>query len=131
MPKAIGVHGGKACFYSLSNFIMSAQFLADDPRKAAAFEKKYGVTLDSDYLHLPGASDGKRSLIAKARLSRAGVEQVSFIPVLIDRELRPEILRGGDPRFEDAVRFMEWVSEGFPHRFTATGDEVLISGEAE
>jgi poly-gamma-glutamate synthesis protein (capsule biosynthesis protein) len=60
-------------------------------------------------------------------LSCAGVKRVSFLPVLIDRELRPEVLRRGDARFEDAVRFMEWVSEDHPHRFTVDGDEVLVT----
>jgi len=125
-PKAIGVHRGKACFYSLSNFIMSST--AKSPEKAVAFEKRYGVTLDPDYPHLSYGSDAKRSLIAKAVLVRDGVKRVSFLPVLIDKQLRPEVLRGGDPRFDDAVRFMEWVSEDFDHQFTVEGDEVLLTG---
>lgn len=126
-PKAIGVHDGKVCFYSLSNFIMSSRFLGDDPNKAAAFEKHYGVTLDPAYPRLPYGADGKRSLIAKAVVSRKGVDKVSFLPVLIDRELRPEVLRAGDPRFDDAVRFMRWVSDGFTPEFTLDGDEVAIT----
>ena len=126
-PKAIGVHRGKACFYSLSNFIMSST--AKSPEKAVAFEKRYGVTLDPDYPHLSYGSDARRSLIAKAVLARDGVKRVSFLPVLIDKQLRPEVLRGGDPRFDDAVRFMEWVSEDFDHRFTVEGDEVLVTGQ--
>ena len=125
-PKAIGVHQGKACFYSLSNFIMSST--AKSPDKAAAFEERYGVVLDPDYPHLSYGSDAKRSLIAKAVLARDGVKRVSFLPVLIDKQLRPEVLRRGDPRFDDALRFMEWVSEGFDHRFTVEGDEVLVTG---
>jgi len=125
-PKAIGVHRGKACFYSLSNFIMSST--AKSPERAVAFEKRYGVTLDPDYPHLSYGSDARRSLIAKAVLARDGVKRVSFLPVLIDKQLRPEVLRGGDPRFDDAVRFMEWVSEDFDHRFTVEGDEVLVTG---
>ena len=127
-PKAIGVHDGKVCFYSLSNFIMSSRFMSHDPKLAEAFERRYGVTLDPDYPRLPYGTDGKRSLIAKAVLSRAGVEKMSFLPVLIDRQLRPEILQPGDPRFDDAIRFMEWVSDGFMHKFTVEGDEVLITG---
>jgi len=126
-PKAIGVHRGKACFYSLSNFIMSST--AKSPEKAVAFEKRYGVTLDPDFPHLSYGSDARRSLIAKAVLARDGVKRVSFLPVLIDKQLRPEVLRGGDPRFDDAVRFMEWVSEDFDHRFTVEGDEVLVTGQ--
>ena len=127
-PKAIGVHRGKVCFYSLSNFIMSST--AKSPERAVAFEKRYGVVLDPDYPHLSYGSDAKRSLIAKAVLARDGVKRVSFLPVLIDKQLRPEVLRGGDPRFDDAVRFMEWVSEDFDHRFTVEGDEVLVMGPA-
>lgn len=125
-PKAIGVHQGKACFYSLSNFIMSST--AKSPEKAAVFEKRYGVVLDPDYPHLSYGADAKRSLIARAVIAKDGVKRVSFLPVLIDRKLRPEVLRHGDPRFEDAVRFMEWVSEDFDHRFAVEGDEVLVTG---
>jgi poly-gamma-glutamate capsule biosynthesis protein CapA/YwtB (metallophosphatase superfamily) len=124
-PKAIGVHQGKACFYSLSNFIMSST--AKSPEKGAAFEKRYGVVLDPDYPHLSYGADAKRSLIAKAVIAKDGVKRVSFLPVLIDKKLRPEVLRHGDPRFEDAVRFMEWVSEGFDHQFAVEGDEVLVT----
>jgi poly-gamma-glutamate capsule biosynthesis protein CapA/YwtB (metallophosphatase superfamily) len=125
-PKAIGMHRGRACFYSLSNFIMSST--AKSPEKAAEFEKRYGVMLDPEYPHLAYGSDAKRSLIAKAVLTRNGVTRVSFLPVLIDKQLRPEVLRAGDPRFDDALRFMEWVSEGFDHRFAVAGDEVVITG---
>jgi poly-gamma-glutamate synthesis protein (capsule biosynthesis protein) len=124
-PKAIGVHQGKACFYSLSNFIMSST--AKSPQKAAEFERQYGVVLDPDYPHLSYGTDAKRSLIAKAVLAKGGVKRVSFLPVLIDRQLRPEVLKRGDARFDEAVRFMEWVSEGFEHRFTVEGDEVVVA----
>jgi poly-gamma-glutamate synthesis protein (capsule biosynthesis protein) len=125
-PKAVGTHRGKVCFYSLSNFIMSST--AKSPGKAAEFMTRYGVTMDPDYPHLAYGADAKRSLIAKAVLSREGVKRVSFLPVLIDKALRPEVLRHGDPRFDDAVRFMEWVSDGFDHQFTVEGDEILVSG---
>ncbi len=125
-PKAIGTHRGKVCFYSLSNFIMSST--AKTPAKAAEFMKRYGVVMDPDYPHLSYGADAKRSLIAKAVLSRDGAQRVSFLPVLIDQQLRPEVLRHGDPRFDDAVRFMEWVSQGFDHRFAVEGDEVVITG---
>jgi len=127
VPKAIGVYGGKICFFSLSNFIMSAP-----PRlgeRAAEFIRRYGVELDQNYPNLPYGKDAKRSLIAKAVLSQNGVERVSFLPVLIDRQLRPEMLRREDPRFDDAIRYMEWASEGFDHRFVVDSDEVAISGQ--
>jgi poly-gamma-glutamate capsule biosynthesis protein CapA/YwtB (metallophosphatase superfamily) len=126
VPKAIGVFDGKVCFYSLSNFIMSSTAKKD--HAADVFEKRYGVKLDPDYPRLPYGEDAKRSLIAKALFTSAGVGKVSFLPVLIDKQLRPEPLRGTDPRFADAVKYMEWASEEFPHRFTIEGDTVVIGG---
>ena len=125
-PKAIGVHDGRTCFYSLSNFIMSST--ARSAESAAVFEKKYGVRLDPDYPHLPYGEDAKRTLIAKAVITKAGVQKTSFLPVLIDKQLRPEVLKHGDARFADSVRFMDAVSEGFEHQFAVEGDEVVVSG---
>jgi len=136
-PKAIGVHEGKVCFYSLSNFLMTSnlrqRLLAKEPGKTmiqalAAFSKKYGVAVKEDD-PLPYGTDSARTLIAKAVLSKKGVDRVSFLPTLIDHQQRPEILRNGDPRFDDAVRFMEWVSEDLDHRFTVEGDEVVVTAK--
>jgi len=124
-PKAIGVHAGKVCFYSLSNFIMSST--AKSAEQAREFEHRYGVKLDPDYPHLAYGEDAKRSLIAKARVSKKGVDEAAFLPVMIDTQLRPEVLRADDGRFNDMLAFMEWVSEGFAHRFIAKGDEVVVT----
>ncbi|HEY0339130.1 MAG TPA: CapA family protein [Burkholderiales bacterium] len=129
VPKAIGVYRGKVCFYSLSNFMMSSVPKSRD--KADVFCKRYGVTLDPDYPRLAYGTDAKRSLIAKARVSAAGVQEVSFLPVLIDRELRPEVLRRSDPRFEESLRYLDWASEGFDHRFKIKDDEVIVARSAE
>ena len=124
VPKAIGVYAGKVCFYSLSNFIMSsAERNKEDGER---FERRYGVKLDPQYPRLPYGADAKRSLIAKAVLSREGVERVSFLPVLIDPQLRPEVLRSRDARFEDALGYMRWASEGFPCDMQVDGDEIRV-----
>jgi poly-gamma-glutamate capsule biosynthesis protein CapA/YwtB (metallophosphatase superfamily) len=125
VPKAVEVFGGKTCFYSLSNFIMSSSPKVTGG--AEEFRRDYGVPLDPAYPNMPYGVDGKRSLVAKAVISNECV-RTSFLPALIDTRLRPEILRAGDPRFDDMVRYMEWASEGFAHRFTVEGNEVAVSG---
>ena len=125
VPKAIEVHAGHTCFYSLSNFIMSTP--AKTEEAAVEFAARYGVVLDPDYPHLPYGTDAKRSLVAKAVMSKTTPTRSSFLPVIIDRDLRPEILHAGDPRFSDMLDYTEWASEGFPHRFAADGNEVAIS----
>ena len=124
VPKAIESNKGRVCFYSMSNFIMSAT--EKTGHQAQQFTERYGAELDPDYPRLPYGADGKRSMMVKAVFGASGVEKTSFLPVLIDKQLRPEILKHGDARFDDAVRYMEWVSEGFPHKFSVEGDEVVV-----
>jgi poly-gamma-glutamate synthesis protein (capsule biosynthesis protein) len=126
-PRAIGVHAGKACFYSLGNFIITSNHLGGDPKKIAAFERQMGIKIDPDYPKLPFGTDAKRSLIAKAVLSKQGVESVSFLPMWIDREIRPQVLQREDPRFQENLEFMERMSEALPHRFTVEGNEVVVT----
>lgn len=126
VPKGIGVHDGKVCFYSLGNFIMSRN--ERTPANAAAFIKNHGVELDPDYPRLAYGKDSKRTLIAKAVLTPQGARSVSFLPALVDKQLRPEILHPGDARFAEAVSYMDWASEDFEHKFTVKGDEVVITG---
>jgi hypothetical protein len=128
VPKAISVIDGKVCYYSLSNFIMSTD--AKKPEKAAAFARTYNVTMDENYPYLPYGTDAKRSLIAKVTFGKNGVDRAAFLPVLIDTQLRPEILEQGDKRFDEAVAYMRWASEGHDHSFTVEGNEVIVRSAA-
>jgi hypothetical protein len=124
LPKAIEVIDGKVCFHSLSNFIMTAP--ARSAASAAAFEARYGARLDPEYPNLPYGEDAKRSLVARLDIGRNGVQRAAFLPVMIDKKLRPEILRASDPRFADMVAYMDRVSDGYPHTFSIKNDEVWI-----
>ena len=59
--------------------------------------------------------------------TRQGVQEVSFLPMVINDQYRPQILEKSDPRFDEMVNYMEWASEGFAHRFMVRGDEVVIA----
>lgn len=130
VPKAIEMYKGKAIFYSLSNFCMTK------PKRHHSWDEapwKHGALRnytdqDPDYPLLPYGKDAKRTLMVKAILTKGGVKEVSFLPMMIDTLYRPEVLKNGDPRFDDMLRYMEWTSEGFNHRFTVRGDEVVIAG---
>ena len=124
VPKAIEVYRGNVCFYSLSNFIMSAPEASQ--ARMSRMVTQYGVALNPDYPRLPYGTDAKRTLIARAVCTPHGVQRVSFLPTLIDKQLRPEVLRHDDPRFDEAVRYMAWVSDAFDPRLQIYGDEVVI-----
>jgi len=76
---------------------------------------------------LPYGRDAKRTLVAKAVFSKSGVKRVSFLPMMIDQRYRPEVLHHQDPRFHDMLRYMDWASEGFDHKFTRDGNEIIVT----
>lgn len=122
-------HKGRAIFYSLSNFCMTKPFPSprwSEPPWMHGALRNY-TDQDPEYPLLPYGRDAKRTLLAKAVLAKDGVRSVSFLPMMIDRLYRPEVLRAGDPRFDDMVAYMAWASEGFDHAFTRVGDEVLVT----
>jgi len=129
VPKAIEMYKGKAIFYSLSNFCMTKPFPSpkwkEEPWKHGALRNH--ADQNPDLPLLPYGRDARRSLLARAVFTRSGVKEVSFLPMMIDDLYRPEVLRNGDSRFDDMVRYMDWASEGFDHRFTVRGDEVVIT----
>lgn len=128
VPKAIEVIDGKVCFHSLANFIFTTTEKGKDkPGHQFSSGSRYDIALDPDYPRLPFGRDGQRSLIARADLTTAGVERVSFAPVQIDTQYRPEILLNGDPRFEEALAFFEDVSSEVEHSFTVDGDDIVVS----
>jgi hypothetical protein len=128
VPKAIEVIDGKVCFHSLANFMFTTSEKGKDkPGHRFSSGSKYGIPLDPDYPRLPFGRDGQRSLIAQAELTTGGVQRVSFVPVQIDKQYRPEILRSSDPRFAEAVSYLDDVSSEVEHTFTVEGDEIVVS----
>ena len=130
VPKAIEMYKGKAIFYSLSNFCMTKPFPSASWKEApwAHGALRNHADQNPDYPLLPYGRDARRSLLAKAVFTRKGVKSVSFVPLMIDKLYRPEVLKNGDARFDDMVTYMEWVSDGFAHQFKVAGDEVMVTG---
>ena len=50
---------------------------------------------------------------------------------MIDHLYRPGVLRTGDARFDDVVRYVDWASEGFDPRFEVRGGEALITASSQ
>jgi poly-gamma-glutamate synthesis protein (capsule biosynthesis protein) len=93
--------------------------------------KRSVTELDPDYPLLPYGKDSKRTLVAKAILSKEGVRQVRFLPAWINTKYQPEVLQQGDARFMDMVNYMDWASEGFNHCFRVEGNDVIVESDEE
>jgi poly-gamma-glutamate synthesis protein (capsule biosynthesis protein) len=70
------------------------------------------------------------SLLAKAVVTRKGIQGVSFLPMVMDADNCPQILKHSDPKFTEVLEYLEWASEDMPHRFQVDGDEVLVLAPA-
>ncbi len=70
---------------------------------------------------LPYGTNAKRTLLAKAIFTKDGVKRVSFLPMMIDTQYRPEVLHNGDPRFDDIVRFHGMDVKGYNHNLHGGG----------
>jgi poly-gamma-glutamate synthesis protein (capsule biosynthesis protein) len=129
VPKAIEMYKGKAIFYSLSNFCMTKPFPSPKWQETPWMHGALRNHADQDtaWPLLPYGTDAKRTLLAKAVFTKGGVKSVSFLPMMIDQQYRPEVLHHGDSRFDDMVNYMDWASDGFDHQFTRQGDEVIVT----
>jgi hypothetical protein len=124
--KAVEVYKGKVCFYSMCNFLTTGGlqkrlpylwnlfWYQEDPQAPL-----YGFPIDS-----------RKTMIVKAVFSKKGVEKVSFLPAYVNNQAQPEILASRDERFQEILRYMEWVSDQFPHTFKVEGNEIVVKTSA-
>jgi poly-gamma-glutamate synthesis protein (capsule biosynthesis protein) len=132
LPKAIEMYRGKPIFYSLGVFAMTKGFPApswSEPAWAHGAVRNH-TDLDPAFPLMPYGKACTLSLLAKAVVTRKGIQGVSFLPMAMDAANCPQILKRGDPKFTEVLEYLEWASEDMPHRFQVDGDEVLVLAPA-
>ncbi len=133
--KGVEVYRGKTIFYSLCNFAMDlrmdeAHAASQGFKEIQSLHPEWIPDFDSLYNFPP---ESRMTMIVRARLTRAGVQQLGFLPAFINRQAQPEIVRASDPRFGEIVRYLQRVSESERLRvhFEPEGDVVWIREPAE
>jgi poly-gamma-glutamate capsule biosynthesis protein CapA/YwtB (metallophosphatase superfamily) len=122
--KAVEVYKGKVCFYSIGNFMtngVGAHQIYDWNLIWHRMDPEYqreGLYCQPVHCQM--------TMVAKAVISKQGVERVSFLPAHINAKAQPAVLDPGDPRFAQMLEYMEWVSDQYPHQFKVEGGEVLV-----
>ena len=125
--KAIEVYKGKVCFYSIGNFMTTGS------------AKRTGSTFDWNLIWFPIEKEClpplgmyqfpthcRKTMVAKAIISKKGIERVSFLPAFITPQAQPYVVGRDDPKFQEILDFTEWVSDQHPHRFRVEGNEVVV-----
>ncbi len=126
--KGIEVYKGKVIVYSLANFAMENAIGQREGEVRGLSLKSWGQTMAKIYR--PRHADQSKSLILKCVISGKKIEQVSYLPVILDNEWsNPEPLLRSDPRAQDIFRYVEDISRdaGLGTKFSWDGNDVVIT----
>lgn len=128
--KGVEVYKGKVILYSLGNFAIE--------QPAAFMKDLYGTARHREIEELNPQWDEKReyplppetrnSLIVKCVISKKRIARISLLPVYLTARSEPKIVKSGDARFADVVRYIDEITndQGIHTRFVCKGDEVII-----
>lgn len=132
--KGVEMYRGKAIFYSLGNFAMDlrmdeAHAQSKGFKEIQALHPEWVPDFGSLYNFPP---ESRMTMIVRARLTRQGVAELGFLPAYINREAQPELVRAGDPRFAEILRYVERISasQNLRVQYEPFGDEVRIHAES-
>jgi poly-gamma-glutamate capsule biosynthesis protein CapA/YwtB (metallophosphatase superfamily) len=128
--KGIAVYKGKVILYSLGNFAIEqpSAFMKDlykTERHREIEELNPRWNKNNEY---PLPPETRKSLIVKCVIAEKRIKRISFLPVYLTVGSEPEILKSGDERFEDVVRYIDEITsdQGINTSFALEGDEVII-----
>ena len=130
--KGIEVYKGKAIFYSLGNFCMDSSIMKTwpkVPKRWREYWSRYGFKGDPEMEgRYPFPPDSRKTMIAKCLVSNRKIEQISFLPVYINKFNQPTMLSRDDGKFNAVQEYMTMVTEDqeLGTRFTARGNEVVV-----
>ena len=126
--KAIEVYKGKVCFYSIGNFMTTG-----GPKNSRSrvfdwnlvwYEQDPETLPPHGIYHFPPHC--RKTMVAKAVIGKQGIEKVSFLPAFITPKAQPYVVAPDDPKFQEILKWTEWVSDHHPHQFRVEGNEVVV-----
>ena len=125
--KAVEVHKGKVCFYSIGNLMTTGS----PKTTSGTFEwNLIWHRVDPECLPPNGRyffpSHCRMTMLPKIVMNKNGIERVSFLPAFINPRAQPYPLEADDPKFKEVLEFTEWVSDQHPHKFRVDGNEVVV-----
>lgn len=140
--KGVEMYKGKAIFYSIGNFAIdkAAGMAGDTPWKRTRqriFKEHYHVEE-----HEPEAigdaiggfqDDRQYSMIAKFTVDNKRINQVSYIPIIINQQNQPAPVSPSDIKGREVTRYLEDVTReaDLNATFRAVGNEVVIEARDE
>jgi poly-gamma-glutamate synthesis protein (capsule biosynthesis protein) len=131
--KGIEVYKGKVIFYSLGNFAMDSSITRTWPHVPARWQKHEllcNFKIDPEWgATYPFPADSRKTIVAKCVIDNKRIQQVSFLPALINKLNQPQVLARDDENFDQVVDYIRWtcVDQNLPTNLLADDKEVVIT----
>ena len=138
VPKGIEVYKGKVIFYSAGHFAFDMtvkvreDWMNHRPEayaKVKSVRKKFRV-IEPDWLDSQHAyeKESRHTMIVKIVATSKGVERVSYIPAMINKQAQPVVVTSKDKEFNEHIEHLRMVTEavGFATTLVPDGDEVVV-----
>ena len=122
--QSVEVYRGKACFYSIGNFMTHGSLRKPFEWNLIWFPVDPECSPPHGKYHFP--SQCRNTMIAKAVFGKEGVQRISFLPAYINSKAQPAVVTPGEPKFKEMLDYMEWVSDDHPHKFRVDGSEIVV-----
>jgi len=135
--KGIEQYKGKTIFHGLCNFVTVTRALHPEEAPSHALRmharrRLEKMQLDPEYPYYPFHPEAKQTMIAKCVIEDKKISRISYLPCLIDKQGRPEIL-GHSERGRKIFDYVEEITRkaDLNASYAWDGDEVLIGSIEE
>jgi Bacterial capsule synthesis protein PGA_cap len=122
--KGIEIYKGKPIFFSIGNFAFESWTGHASPEGKAL----YKVKPDPDYPSYLFAPECRMTMLVKIIINDRKLDQVSFVPGLVNKPGQTELLTGDDKRFDQVSDYIEWAcrDQSLDTAFDRRKNEVIV-----
>ncbi|MBI2858560.1 MAG: CapA family protein [Chloroflexi bacterium] len=131
--KGIETYKGKAIIYSMCNFAVDSSLRTYSNLTPAQKEmvETYDWIIEPAWANTyPHPPDSRKAIAIELIITKAGIEKVALLPVMINIKAQPAILSRSDEGFDEVVKYMQAITDegGLNGEFKAEGDRVIVLG---
>lgn len=132
--RGIEVYKGVPIYHGLNNFVVVTDALSPktgygelNAEYARQRLERFGFVPDPEMPLYPFHPEALKTMVAKVEVSKNGVENAAFLPMVVNKDYKPEVLKN-DERGREVADYVEKISReaGLSASFQWQGDEVLV-----
>ena len=127
--KPVEVYKGKAIFYSMGNFALDPPNMFDpDVQKKKSHEAIKNLNPDMKNKGKIMPEDSFKSMVFCADIREKKLENVGFVPVMLDEKCDPHILKPEETAYQELIDYMIRINEsqGIYTDFRRMGDRLVV-----